>query len=487
MRIRLFWQLIGAFAILIIFGIGGTVALTGAVFRQITQRTYPSAIVAIESSWTQPLGDYYLAHDRSWSGVDTRLEALLQGQKWSLGQPAGYVLWDENGQVVSEENVTDRKQSTAPTIDEGEPIIINGTQVGTFVLLPRTNRGPWNRQNDTPPFSIPVAPPSPPSPAVMEQQIGRAFLLVAISIGSVTLGLAAIVSRRISAPLGQLTGAARRVAAGDLTVQVPRSSIREVDSLALAFNQMAADLQHADILRRNMTADIAHELRTPLTIIKGKLEGILDGIYPGTAEHIAPVLEESNLLERLIDDLRLLSLAEARQLPLHREDMPVKELLEAVERKFAGPAEEQHVALHIDIAPGLPELDIDAQRMQQVLGNLVANSLQYTPAGGTIELSAFQQDGTVRIRIQDTGRGIAPDDLPYVFDRFWRADKARSRFGHGAGLGLAIARQLVEAHGGKINVQSTLGQGTTMEIDLPIRDQQIVQTDQSTSQHLLTH
>ncbi|HZB94870.1 MAG TPA: ATP-binding protein, partial [Herpetosiphonaceae bacterium] len=240
-----------------------------------------------------------------------------------------------------------------------------------------------------------------------------------------------------------------------------------VDALAQAFNQMARDLLRADQLRRNMTADIAHELRTPLTIIKGKLEGILDGIYPGTAEHIAPVLEEANLLERLIDDLRLLSLAEAGQLPLHREEVDVRELLGSVRLSFARESARHGVDLTVDVVPDTPAVDVDAQRMQQVLGNLVANSLRYTPQSGRIELRAAPQDHTVRILVHDTGAGIAPDELPHIFDRFWRSDKARSHTAAGVGLGLAIARQLVEAQGGTISAKSEPGQGTTMIIELP--------------------
>jgi two-component system OmpR family sensor kinase/two-component system sensor histidine kinase BaeS len=251
-------------------------------------------------------------------------------------------------------------------------------------------------------------------------------------------------------------------------VHVPGSSILEVDALASAFNQMAQDLLHADQLRRNMTADIAHELRTPLTIVKGKLEGILDGVYPATPQHVAAALEETNLLERLIDDLRLLSLAEARQLPLEPEPLEVDELLESVRHSFAPEAARHAIALAVEVAPDLPPVEVDPQRMQQVLGNLVANSLRHTPAGGHVTLRAVRHDGVVTLAVADTGPGIAAADLPYIFDRFWRADRARSRQGSGAGLGLAIARQLVEAQGGRISAASTPGQGTAITIQLPI-------------------
>jgi two-component system OmpR family sensor kinase/two-component system sensor histidine kinase BaeS len=265
-----------------------------------------------------------------------------------------------------------------------------------------------------------------------------------------------------------MTRAAQQVASGDLAVDVPGSSILEVDTLARTFNSMAATLRREDQLRRNMTADIAHELRTPLTVIKGKLEGILDGVYPGTASHIAPVLEETNLLERLVEDLRLLSLAEARELPLHLEIVDIAGLLDDTRRSFAREAAAQDVELVVSAPETLAPVELDPQRMQQVLGNLVANSLRHTPAGGRVDLRAEQRNGTVRVAVSDTGRGIAPDDLPHVFDRFWRGDRARSRQeSGGAGLGLAIARQLVEAQGSQISATSILGKGTTMVIDVP--------------------
>ncbi len=304
-----------------------------------------------------------------------------------------------------------------------------------------------------------------------QHRIGRSFMLVALAIGSMTLGLSVIMSRRIAAPLAHLTHAAGKVAAGDLHVASPGSSVQEVDRLSRAFNTMAENLRHEDQLRRNMPADIAHELRTPLTIIKGKLEGILDGVYPPTDTHVTPVLEEVVLLERLVEDLRLLSLAEARQLPLHVEQVNVADLLEDTYRSFVREARAQEVQLSVEVAEDTASITVDPQRMQQIFGNLVANSLRHTPAGGRIELRAERCSDGVTIMVRDTGRGIAAADLPHIFDRFWRGDKARSRQGPkgtpGAGLGLAIARQLVEAQGGRIEASSTLGHGTTFRIDLP--------------------
>ena len=407
MRVRLFWQLLATFAFLNVFAIGGTIGLIGAQFRQISSETLPVTLEGMRQTWADPLADYYVAHGESWEGVHRRLEAMLAAQPWVSASSVRYLLLDSNGRPVAQGGARDTDLSTVPQV-EGVPIQANGVRVGTLVVLPARQEhehrwDSWREGRDLPALVQPAAPVPPEAPDrpmpqwTVEQRVGRSFGLVAFGIGSVTLGLAVIVSRRISAPLRRLTRAAQQVAAGDLRVQVPGSSIQEVDALACAFNQMAADLLHEDQLRRNMTADIAHELRTPLTIIKGKLEGILDGVYPGSAEHVAPVLEEADLLERLVEDLRVLSLAEAGQLPLYREEVPVAELLEDVERSFAAEAAQQNVALRVDVAPGVQPVEVDPQRMQQVLGNLVTNSLRYTPGGGRIELRAAQHDGMVRI------------------------------------------------------------------------------------------
>lgn len=469
-RWRLFWQLLATFAILIVFAVASTSALNNASFRQIAGRGFQRSLEQTQRALAATLADYYVAHGNSWAGVEDRLDTLLHAG-WSLPGPSpDYILFDGAGVPIAA--VGQRAKAPHMSPAPGAPILVDGVRVGTLVLLPWFESPGFSRPESigqaAPLPTIPSAPSAELDPrAEVTRQVGRSFGASAFWIGLLTLGLAALVSRRVSAPLGRITRAAQRVAAGDLRVEVPGSSIKEVDTLADAFNRMARSLLHADQLRRNMTADIAHELRTPLTIIKGKLEGILDGVYPGTPEHIAPVLEEAMLLERLIEDLRLLSLAEAGQLPLHRDILDVRELLETVQGSFAREAARQNIALVVDVAPNPPSLDADPQRMQQVLGNLLANSLRYTPAGGTITLRASSGPGKTRISVSDTGAGIPPDELPHIFDRFWRGDRARARHGSGAGLGLAIARQLVEAHGGAISATSAPGQGATITIELP--------------------
>jgi signal transduction histidine kinase len=471
MRIRLFWQLVITFVILIVVGIGGTMALIGVTLNQIVTRNLPTTFLSLQERWTGSLADYYVAHDNSWVGVETRLDSMVSLGDWFPGGTAAYVLRDRDGVIVVQRGRRDHMPSDMlDGVPPGSPIIVDGEEVGRFALV-----APGARFGDRqPPWRDDNVRPAPDGASAVRaeernvgRQVGRAFLGVAIALGSVMLGLAIVVGRTISAPLRRVSAAARRVAGGDLNAQVPGSSIIEVDELARSFNQMTADLRHADQLRRNMTADIAHELRTPLTIIKGKLEGIMDGVYAPNAEHIGPVLEEANLLERLIDDLRVLSLAEAGQLPLFREDVPLSDLLADARAAFAREAAAAQITLAVEATHAGALLHVDPQRMQQVLGNLLGNSLRYTSSGGRVILGGSAHDGTATITVADTGQGIAPDELPAIFDRFYRSDRARSHNGHGAGLGLAIAKQLVEAHGGRISARSTLGEGTTITIELP--------------------
>jgi two-component system OmpR family sensor kinase/two-component system sensor histidine kinase BaeS len=285
--------------------------------------------------------------------------------------------------------------------------------------------------------------------------------------------LAGLLARRtfrdIAVPLADVMTAADTVAEGDLSVRVEEDKPGEFGQLARSFNRMVGELERADQQRRNLTADVAHELRTPLHIIQGNLEGILDDVYKPTDEHIEAILEETRQLSRLVEDLRTLSLAEAGQLPLVWEPVNVAELLADVRTSFSGQAEAAGVDLRVEIGGELPSVTGDVGRLDQVLGNLVANAVRHTPAGGAITLRVEPVEEGVRILVRDTGEGIPAEDLPYVFDRFWKGDRSRSRAGGaGSGLGLAIARQLVQAHGGTICVESEPGKGTTFAVELPV-------------------
>jgi two-component system sensor histidine kinase BaeS len=293
---------------------------------------------------------------------------------------------------------------------------------------------------------------------------------LAVALPALAAKVAVEAFRGIASPIADLMSAADAVAEGDLSVRVKESSQGpgQFGRLVRSFNRMVEELQGADRRRRNLTADVAHELRTH--IIQGNLEGILDDVYEPTEEHISATLEETRALARLVDDLRTLSLAEAGQLPLVWETVDVAELLADVCTSFSGQAEVAGIDLACEIDDAAPVMiAADVGRLDQVLGNLVSNALRYTPAGGSVTLRAMAMDGGVRLTVSDTGAGIPPEDLPYIFDRFWKGDRSRSRAGGGgSGLGLAIARQLVQAHGGRIAVQSTEGQGTTFAIALPL-------------------
>jgi two-component system sensor histidine kinase BaeS len=314
---------------------------------------------------------------------------------------------------------------------------------------------------------------------VVEQQGAVGPLVWAAGCGlSLALPLLALTLavqgfRGIAHPLADVMGAAEAVAGGDLTARVEETSRGPFGKLGRTFNRMVEELERTEEQRRNLTADVAHELRTPLHIIQGNLEGVLDGVYEPTPEHINATLEETHLLARLIEDLRMLSAAESGQLVLRTEPVRAGDLLADAATSFGGVAEAAGIDLRVEAADDAANtlLTVDAARMNQVLGNLVANALRYTPEGGAITLGARRAAGGVTLTVRDTGVGIPAEDLPFVFDRFWRGDRARTHAeGVGGGLGLPIARQLVELHGGQIEVDSAAGQGTIFTIWLPVGD-----------------
>lgn len=294
--------------------------------------------------------------------------------------------------------------------------------------------------------------------------------LLAAAVG-VLLGL--VLARSLAAPLGRLAEAARRISRGDLQQQLPVAGADEVADVSRAFNEMVSGLQGAELLRRNMVADIAHELRTPLSVIQGNLRAVLDGVYPLHRDEVAIVFDETVVLSRLVEDLHELANAEAGQLTLRRDAIGIQTV---VDRGLAAVREEaaQHgVELTADVDEGLPPVDIDADRISQVLRNLLTNAVRHTPPDGRVLVSAGLADepGLVRVTVTDSGDGIDLQDLAHVFDRFWRADKSRSRDHGGSGLGLAIAKQLVEAHGGAIGAESSDGSGARFWFTVPIASQ----------------
>ncbi len=271
---------------------------------------------------------------------------------------------------------------------------------------------------------------------------------------------------RFGKPLEKLFNAIDAIGEGDLSVRVPENDSDMYSRLIKRFNKMVGELERAEQQRRNLTADIAHELRTPLHIIQGNLEGVLDGIYQPTPDHINNTLDETRLLTRLVNDLQTLSLAETGQLPLHPTRFLLADLIADLTSSFSSQAASLGINLKTNIADPNQKLTADYDRLNQVLSNLISNSLRHTPRGGAITINAESPSNGTRITLHDTGSGIPPEDLPFIFDRFWRGDKSRSERTH-SGLGLAITKQLVHAHGGTIEAQSEAGKGTTFIIELP--------------------
>jgi two-component system OmpR family sensor kinase/two-component system sensor histidine kinase BaeS len=270
-------------------------------------------------------------------------------------------------------------------------------------------------------------------------------------------------------PLADVIYAAHAVAKGKLDTRIPIEGPQDLRSLSESFNEMASSLERSDQKRRDMLADIAHELRTPLSVIRGRLEGIIDGIYTADSGQVSLALEQTYLLERLVDDLRLLTLAETRQLHFEKKSVDLAQLSQRVIEMFSAEALEKNISLSLEKGNGSNAVELDPQRMEQVVGNLVGNSLRYIPDGSKIWLTLTETSDEVKLFVNDNGPGVAEDELPYLFDRFWRKDKSRTRSSGGTGLGLAIARQLIEAQGGDISASNLNDGGLQVRVVFKIR------------------
>jgi signal transduction histidine kinase len=276
------------------------------------------------------------------------------------------------------------------------------------------------------------------------RNVNRGLLAIVAAVGVLALLSTALIARRIVRPIEQLQHAASRIASGDLGVRVPVDSRDEVGRLGHAFNAMSEQLARDEVLRRNLVNDVAHELRTPLTNLLCTVEAVQDGLRTADAKTFESLHDDLELLQRLVDDLQTLALAEAGKLPLHVERVELSEI--------------------VDVPAGL-FVDVDRVRFQQIIANLTSNARVH--GGGNVSISARERDGEIELQISDDGPGIAPEHLPHIFDRFYRADPSRARTTGGAGLGLAIVKNLVELHGGRIDASSSAGSGTTFTIRLP--------------------
>jgi signal transduction histidine kinase len=296
---------------------------------------------------------------------------------------------------------------------------------------------------------------------------GRGMLWAGLLGGISASTLSYWLSKRVVEPLLEIEEITRAFASGDLDRRLPEYEILELTQLATSVNHMAADIQSVEQRRRDLVSDLSHELRTPLTIIKGYLEGLADGTVEADPSVYARLARETTRLQRLVNDLQELSQLEAGYLPIHPQPTDLRELLASVVARFTDQRlPDDPVQLKLEVAADLPQVQADAERIEQVVVNLLSNALRYTQEG-SVSVKSWQNSNRVWVAVEDTGPGIAPESLHHVFDRFWRADRSRDRASGGTGIGLTICRRLIEMHGGHIEVESTVGQGSIFRFWLP--------------------
>jgi len=382
----------------------------------------------------------------NWTSVQPLVENMgtLYGQRIILTDSSGTVVADSQGELSDEQFYPDWPK---------RPLSLQGTDsvLGTVYISPEPSIG-----------------------YALAQGLAGSTRLVLLWGGllaiSIALIIAFVLSRWVSAPIQALTVSAKRLGRGDFSQRLDFQGKGELGELTQAFNSMASNLERTERLRRNMVADTAHELRTPLSNIRGYMEAIRDGMIKPDADAIRSLDEEVTLLSRLVDDLQELALADAGEIKLVCQPEDVKELIHQVVAAVQTKATAKGVPISLSVPDKLPLVNIDARRISQVVRNLLENALAHTAKGGNIAVTARQQDGWVEISVTDTGEGIPAEELPNIFERFYRVDKSRARATGGSGLGLTIAKYLVEAHGGKIKAYSESGKGSRFLFTVPVSD-----------------
>jgi len=449
---RLWFRLSITFAVIIVVTVGTIyffvsqrIAVEMENYKQISEQYRSDQIESRLRAhyWRQPLG---------WEDVQSVVEdaSRVSGTHIILTAVNGTVIADSQGELLGEYYNPDSQGMplSNPLSGFWGPEIL-----GTVYISPDPTAEPY------------VAPFRR-----LSESINRSLLLGGSVAIVIALILTFVLSRRLSSPIGVLANAARRLGRGDLSQRVQFRGKGEVKELAQAFNSMAADLERAEQLRRNLVADVAHELRTPLSNIQGYLEAIRDRVMKANAATIRSLNEETALLSRLVDELQELSLAEAGKLKLVYQAEDIANVVKQAVTSWQPQVAAKEISLSLDLPDNLPLVNIDRQRVNQVLHNLLENAVAHTHKGGTINVAAMTQGDWVEVCVSDTGEGIPAEDLPNIFERFYRVDRSRARATGGSGLGLTIARRLVEAHGGQITVQSELGKGSSFSFTLPIAE-----------------
>jgi signal transduction histidine kinase len=441
---------IGIISVAVIF-VTATLNTRAEFIRYLTDQTQNDVVTQLST---------YYQQSGSWEGVESVLhpDGDEQGPGSGPGGPGPnrrfypFTLTNANGIVISPNGHYKIGDQVPPQdLAKGISILHDNRVIGVLVPIPMPFQGR-------------------PREVEFIDRTNRILLYGALIGAIIALLVGIFLSRTLTRPIRELTRATHAVSEGDLSQQVPVRSNDELGELAQAFNRMSSELSRSVNARKQMTADIAHELRTPLSLILGHAEAVHDGVLPPTPENFEIIREEATRLEHLVNDLRILSLADAGELSIAPQIIEPQRLLQEVAAIYQYQTQRKNITLDLEIASPLSNIEVDPGRMTQVLTNILDNALRHTPEGGRIVLSAKDVDDQVELAIQDTGPGLKAEDLDRIFDRFYRTDSSRQRDGElpgGSGLGLAIARSIVQAHGGQLSAESEPGNGLKVMIRLP--------------------
>ncbi len=480
MKNSLWIKLMGAFVLIILVSTGMIVFLIGRTTASQFE-LYTTQTGQQRAAQLAPVAADYYARTGNWNGIDTVLRnpwsyTMSSGNmsgmmgdrsRWSgnmmnegmmgnmmtdgmgiistdriiLAQADGTVVVDTGGSLVG-------NQIDSNDLAKGASISVGNQLIGTLIITSLDSL-------DTPAADFLTA-------------VNQSALLAGIVAGGLALIVGSILFIQIIRPLRKLSIASQGIADGDLSQRVQVSSHDEIGQVALAFNHMAATLQHFADERRNMMGDIAHDLRTPLSIIQSNLEAMIDGVLPTSQEELTSLHQESLLLNRLITDLRTLSLAESGQLNLQKEIIDPGVVIQQVADRMQLSAQEKNITLETDIVSDILRIKADPTRLQQIITNLLDNAIRYNTNGSQVVIAAHPIEDYIELSIADNGPGIPPEEIPHLFERFWRAEKSRNRATGGSGLGLAIVKQLVEAHHGRVFVESQIDHGARFVVHLPL-------------------
>ena len=448
------FRLVVGFALVLALALGSVSFYVGYAAKQETDLFQQEVEEARTARIEQVVSRYYAAR-QGWAGLQPTLEQAgsLYGWRIVVSDPQGRTVGDSHQRLAIPAIPLRGTRHGSRLL----PIMISGSQVGSVAIAP---------------IDVPEIAPEPPLSRLVSA-INRSLLWTGLAAGAAGILLVSLVSRQVLAPVRALSSAARNLGQGDLSQRVSSGLRDEIGELSLTFNSMAEGLERAEQQRRNLMADVAHELRTPLSNIQGYLEAVRDGLLQPDNATMDTIYQQVQHLSRLVEDLRLLALAEAGTLRLDQVPDSLEEVLRRSLEAVRPRAEAKGLSISLELPPQLPLVHMDRTRIAQVVGNLLENAVLHTPEGGRVTLSAeLAGVATAIVIVADTGEGIPAEELPLVFERFHRVDPSRSRATGGVGLGLTITKRLVEAHGGTIRAESTLGEGSRFIFHLPLASTQ---------------